>query len=191
MKDSVYNIVVFLWALWYLSVLAVLVLVGRHFGLFGDYTVLGWSKVSAAFLFSLAVNFFLNPLFWIIAASCIRAAKEEGRVSRLQFYPKLFGGFLVLAFAVSVYWNVTLSKGVRPANHVIVPVSDLVNDGEAQQQVFPVVSGIMYYGDPSVLVDGQVLKTGDEINGFEVVEIRKNSVLFRDGDGKLIEEKVR
>ncbi|MBN2138399.1 MAG: hypothetical protein JW720_11390 [Sedimentisphaerales bacterium] len=53
------------------------------------------------------------------------------------------------------------------------------------------IDGILFCPDrSSALIDGQVLKVGDEIYGVEVVEIEKRIVIF-EKNGKRWEQRVR
>ena len=43
------------------------------------------------------------------------------------------------------------------------------------------ISGIMYGNDPIAIIDDQIVKEGDAIGGFEIIEIGRGFVRFKDG----------
>ena len=48
------------------------------------------------------------------------------------------------------------------------------------------LGSILYSADRKLaIVDGRIVQVGDEVRGARVVEITPNSVLFRDGQGRL------
>jgi hypothetical protein len=54
-----------------------------------------------------------------------------------------------------------------------------------------IVSGIMYYAEnPSAIICGEVVREGDEINGYKVVKIHKEKVEL-EKDGKYLIKRVR
>lgn len=54
-----------------------------------------------------------------------------------------------------------------------------------------IVSGIMYYAEnPSAIICGEVVREGDEINGYKVVKIHKEKVEL-EKNGKYLIKRVR
>jgi hypothetical protein len=52
------------------------------------------------------------------------------------------------------------------------------------------IDGILFSDDPSVLIDGQVLRVGDSLYGVEIVSIDRQTVTFR-GNGRTWQQRVR
>lgn len=53
-----------------------------------------------------------------------------------------------------------------------------------------VIKGIVFSSTPAAMISGKIVKTGDQIMGATVVEIKRESVVFRSGD-KQWEQKVK
>ena len=53
-----------------------------------------------------------------------------------------------------------------------------------------VLKGIIFSSTPAAIVSGKIVKTGDEIMGATIVEIKRGSVVFRSGDRQW-EQKVK
>jgi hypothetical protein len=180
---TLYNIIMAASAAWYLCVLATLVWVGRHFHLFANHSPKGWLMIGAAFLASIAVNFLFNPIFWLIVACFIRAGKEEGAPSKWRAYPPIFGVLIFLGLGITVGLSLRNNSGGNSSS-VTIPV---LGQPAAPTGRSLVLDGIMFSNDPSALVNGGVVKKGDQLLGFEVIEIKEKSVVFQDEDGKVIE----
>jgi len=62
----------------------------------------------------------------------------------------------------------------------------------ATPQVDPLeISGIMMSSVPCALVGGKTVKTGDKVGDYEVLEIQKFSVKFRDAEGKIVTKEIK
>jgi len=181
-------IIMFCSVLWYLCVLIVWVWLGRSMNLFGNHSVFGWFMIGAAFVSSLAGNFLFNPLAWVIAALSIKTAKAEETQSVWRFYPLVLGIILVGAMVTALGLNIVRSqksgtwRGPQPES-----MAGVAANGEEPLAVM----GIMFSDDPSALINNQVVKKGQMMGQFEVVEIRENAVVFRDPDGRTFEERVK
>lgn len=187
---SAYTITMLCSALWYMCVLLTWVHINQTFKLFSDHTPHGWLMIFLAFLASLTLNFVLNPLMWTVAGCYIHQAKKENRASKWQFYPGLIGVLLLVAAVGAVVVNLRgpsqlLAKVTAPRVEASSgPVSPAARKA-------PQVSGIMFSSDPKVLIDGDVIRQGEEIDGFVVDEIKENSVVFLAPDGSQIVRRVR
>ena len=53
-----------------------------------------------------------------------------------------------------------------------------------------VLKGIIFSSTPSAIINGKIVRTGDEMMGATIVEIKKGSVVFRSGDRQW-EQKVK
>ncbi|MBN1457762.1 MAG: general secretion pathway protein GspB [Sedimentisphaerales bacterium] len=54
----------------------------------------------------------------------------------------------------------------------------------------PIITGIVYSDDPTVMINGRIFRQGDEVVGAKIVKINKNSVVFKSGNQEW-EQKVR
>jgi len=54
----------------------------------------------------------------------------------------------------------------------------------------PIISGIVYSDDPTVMINGRIFRQGDEVAGAKIIKINKTSVVFESGNQKW-EQKVR
>jgi len=54
----------------------------------------------------------------------------------------------------------------------------------------PIITGIVYSDDPTVMINGRIFRQGDEVVGAKIIKINKNSVVFESGNQQW-EQKVR
>ncbi len=190
-NNRAYALTMFCSVCWYLCVLVVWVWIGRSMNLFGNHSPNGWIYIFLAFAASAGLNFMFNPFLWIVAGCFIRAAKEEGRSSKWSFYPSAIGIFLVSSCAFAVFSNFQQSKDVRfweAARQGSGAKTAATHDSAPNELE---VSGVMFAGEPSALVNGLVVKKGEHVDGYDVVEIGENSVTFRDAEGNEFVQRVR
>jgi len=180
---STFTITSFCSVVWYLCVLGVWVWIGRGMSLFGNHSPHGWLVIFLALLASAALNFVVNPLLWVIAGVNIGAAKKEGTTSRWQFYPPLMGILILASALAAVFTHVKLPPGLAGGS--------TTEGGQLKKGQAPEVSGIMFSGDPSALIDGHILKAGEEIDGFTVTAITDGAVTFQDADGNITVRRVK
>jgi hypothetical protein len=156
--------------------------------LFADHSPHGWLMIFLAFVGSLALNFVLNPLIWVVAGCYIQAARKEDKASKWQFYPGLIGVVLVVTFLASLFTNIKIPKLLE---RVVSREESVPAAGHSGRRA-PEVSGIMFSGDaPKALVEGYVLKEGEEIEGFVIEEINETSVTFEGPDGTRTVRRVK
>lgn len=160
--------------------------------LFSDHSMQGWLWILVSFLSSLALNFVFNPLMWVVAGCYIHQARKENHASRWQFYPALIGVLLLASVIASVFSNVKipsrlLASGlVNPGEKHSDAPSAKVNDRRA-----PLVSGIMFSQDPKALINGYVVRQGEEVEGFLIEQINESSVVFIAPDGSHVTRRVK
>jgi len=155
--------------------------------LFADHSPHGWLMIFLAFLGSLALNFVLNPLIWVVAGCYIQAARKEDKTSKWQFYPGLIGVVLLVTFLASFFTNTKIPKLLGS-----ILSREKASPAERSAGGPPEVSGIMFSGnDPKALIDGYVLKEGEEIEGFVIEEINETSVTFEGPDGTRTVRRVK
>lgn len=185
---SRYTITTLCSVLWYMCVLLTWMRVSQEMKLFSDHTPHGWLMIFLAFLGSAALNFVLNPLMWVVAGCYIHEAKNENRKSRWQFYPGLFGVSLLVIGVASVFGHFKVPVKIFQAQ---TSQEDAAPAGSSSLRV-PQVSGIMFSeSEPKALINGYVLKEGEEIDGFIVDEISETSVTFEGPEGDLIVRRVK
>ena len=156
--------------------------------LFADHSPHGWLMIFLAFVGSLAFNFVLNPLIWVVAFCYVQAARKEDKTSKWQFYPGLIGLVLLGTFLASIFTNIKIPKLLE---RVVSREESAPAEGHAGRRA-PEVSGIMFAGnEPKALVDGYVLKKGEEIEGYVLEEIKENSVTFLGPDGTRTVRRVK
>ena len=115
-------------------------------------------------------------------------ARKEDKTSRWQFYPGLIGLVLLGTFLASIFTNIKIPKLLE---RVLSREESAPAEGHAGRRA-PEVSGIMFAGnEPKALVDGYVLKKGEEIEGFVLDEIKENSVTFLGPDGTRTVRRVK
>jgi hypothetical protein len=188
LKDRAYTITMACSVCWYLCVLGGWVWIGRSMHLFGNQSPQGWLYIFLAFAASAVLNFVLNPFLWVIAGCFISAAKEEGRVSKWSLYPNAIGVLLIAAFFVGVFSNTRQMKDIKFLRGMQTEREPSVDENG---QVNLTVSGVMFAGEPSALVNGFVVKKGEHIDGYDVLSINENSVTFRDAQGNEFIQRVR
>ena len=157
--------------------------------LFGDFSPRGWVMIVASFVASVALNFILNPLIWTVAACYIQEARQEGRKSRWQYYPSGIGIILLASLLGAFFKNVKVPGELSDER---VVASDEPAPIRRASIKAPKVSGIMLTGGArKALIDGSVLKEGEEIEGFLIKEISEASVTFEAPDGSEIVRRVK
>lgn len=187
---SRYTITTLCSVLWYMCVLLTWVQIGQKMQLFGDFSLKGCLLILASFVASMALNFVFNPLIWIVSACYIQEARKEGRVSRWQFYPSAIGIIILATLLGALFKNVNLpgeltDEAVAPAGATSAPV-------RRPTARAPKVSGIMLTdGARKALIDGYVLKEGEEHEGFLIDEISETSVTFISPDGEKVVRRVK
>ncbi len=188
---SRYTITTLCSVLWYMCVLLTWVQIGQKMQLFGDFSPKGWLMIVASFVASMALNFILNPLIWIVAACYIQEARKEGRKSRWQYYPSGIGIILLAALLGAFFKNVNVPGEL--ADEVISSSSPAPAAPVRKHAVrAPKVSGIMLTdGARKALIDGFVLKEGEEHEGFLIDEISETSVTFISPDGERVVRRVK
>lgn len=173
---SPYIITTLCTVLWYMCVLLTWVYVNQSLKLFADHSPHGWLMIFLAFVGSLAVNFIMNPLLWVSAGCYIHTARKEGKSSKWEFYPVLVGVLLLALVLASVFMHVKIPAQLFRPQEGAAPAPRF-DDGP------PEISGIMFSDEPKVLIDGHVFKVGDEVNGYEIWEIKEDAVVFVGPDG--------
>ena len=185
---SRYTITTLCSVLWYMCVLLTWMRISQEMKLFADHTPHGWLMIFLAFLASAALNFVLNPLMWVVAGCYIHEAKNENRKSRWQFYPGLFGVALLVAGLAAVFGNVKVPVKLFQAQ----ASQEVAGAAGPSGRRAPQVSGIMFSeSEPKALVDGYVLKEGEELDGFVVDKISETSVTFEGPDGTMTVRRVK
>lgn len=146
--------------------------------------------ILASFVASLALNFILNPLIWIVAGCYIQEARKEGRKSRWQYYPSGIGIILLAALLGALFKNVNVPDELTDETVATAPVAPVATRKPTMKA--PKVSGIMLTdGSRKALIEGFVLKEGEEFEGFLIREISETSVTFEAPDGSEIVRRVK
>ena len=180
---STFTITSFCSVVWYLCVLGTWIWIGRAMNLFGNHSPRGWLIVFFALAVSALVNFVVNPLLWVIAGVNIAAAKKEGTTSRWQFYPPLMGILILASALAAVFTHVKLPPELTGGS--------AASDGQHKAGAAPEVSGIMMGTEPTVLIDGHIYKTGEDVDGFAITSIADGAVTFQDAAGNTAVRRVK
>lgn len=167
-----------------MCVLLTWIYVNQTMKLFADHSPHGWLMIFLAFVASLAFNFIVNPLLWVSAGCYIHSARKEGRTSKWEFYPGLIGILFLSSVLASVFMHVKIPT------QLLKPQEEALTEGRFTEGP-PEISGIMFSNDPKVLIDGHVFKTGDDVNGYEIEEIKEDSVTFMGPDGTTTVRRVK
>ena len=184
---STYTITTLCSVLWYMCVLLTWMRISQDMKLFADHSPHGWLMIFVAFIGSLVLNFILNPLIWVVAGCYIQSARKEDKTSKWQFYPGLIGVVLLVTFLASFFTNTKIPKLLGS-----IISREAVHPSERSAGCLPEVSGIMFSGNaPKALIDGYILKEGEEIEGFVLEEIKENSVTFLGPDGTRTVRRVK
>ena len=140
-----------------------------------------------SFVGSMAINFILNPFIWVVAGCYIHNAEKEDRVSKWQFYPGFIGIVLTISLGAVFFGQFKIPSKLLEQS---MSRQD-EGAGEHSKGGAPEVSGIMFTSDPKALINGYVLKPGEEIDGFVIEEIRESSVVFLAPDGTKTVRRVK
>jgi type II secretion system (T2SS) protein B len=54
----------------------------------------------------------------------------------------------------------------------------------ATESGHPIITGIVYSDDPTVMINGRIFRQGDKVVGAKIIKINKNSVVFESGNQK-------
>ncbi|MBL8012491.1 MAG: hypothetical protein JNN05_01450 [Candidatus Omnitrophica bacterium] len=187
---SSYTITTLCLVLWYMCVLVTWMHVNQTLKLFSHFPQ-SWLWIVLSFAGSLAANFIFNPLMWIMVGCYIHQARKLERTSKWQFYPPMIGVLILACALASVFTNMKVptqllslaQPGSQSNFHPAVSRPKLRT---------PEVSGIMFSDDdPKVLINGNVLHQGDEVDGFVIDDIKEGSVTFLAPDGSSVTRRVK
>lgn len=192
---SSYTITTACLVLWYMCVLLTWMHINQTMKLFSSMAELGWLVIVISFVASLAVNFIFNPLMWVVAGCYIHQARKNNLSSKWQFYPPMIGILLLASVMAAVLTNVKIPPALLPSVTQTPPQNQHPNPHPSVREVkvrIPEVSGIMFSeGDPKALINGYVVRQGEEIDGFKVDRIQEGAVTFITPDGKSLTQRVK